>query len=697
MKELLEDFGELVFNDKAMQKYLSKNVYEQLRQTRDKALPLPHDLADPVAKGMKEWAVSMGATHYTHWFQPMTGVTAEKHDAFLTPAEGGEAILEFSGRELVRGEPDASSFPSGGLRTTFEARGYTAWDPSSFAFIKDRSLCIPTAFCSFGGHAMDKKTPLLRSMQALNRQGLRILRLFGDTESQMVISNAGIEQEYFLLDAKLFHKRPDLVNCSRTLYGARAPKGQELNDHYFGSLKPRVSAFMQDLDRELWSLGVPAKTKHNEVAPSQHELAPVYATVNVACDQNQLMMETMKTVAGRHGLVCLLHEKPYLGLNGSGKHNNWSLGTDKGQNLLDPGETPAENAQFLLFLSAILTAVDRYQGLLRISASGAGNDHRLGAAEAPPAVMSIFLGDELTGILDDLQQGAMTPRHAAVEIEIGVDVLPHFKRDIADRNRTSPFSFTGNRFEFRMVGASASVACPNMIINSIVADTLSIFADRLETASDFHEELNKLILEAITNHKRIIFNGNSYAEAWKVEAKKRGLINWENSVEALSHYTDPEYEVMFNRQCVLTKDELKMRRDVLLENYCTTVQIEAFTMLEMANRGIIPQALKYQKELADTIKLKSTAIPGIDCRTESQILQDVSALTAKLSTAMAELRRKLRQVPVHEDPAVPASYYHDVILQLMHEMREPADQIELIEGQDYLPYPSYQELLYSEY
>lgn len=697
MKKDLNDFGTLVFNDRVMQRYLPPDVYLRLKQTREMGQPLPGDLAEPVAKGMKEWAIEMGATHYTHWFQPMTGVTAEKHDAFLTPKRNGEAIYEFGGKELVRGEPDASSFPSGGLRTTFEARGYTAWDPSSFAFIKDKSLCIPTAFCSFGGHAMDKKTPLLRSMQALNKEALRILRLFGDNETKTVVSNAGIEQEYFLLDASLFHKRPDLVNCSRTLFGARAPKGQELNDHYFGSLKPRVSAFMQDLDKELWKLGVPAKTKHNEVAPSQHELAPVYNTVNVACDQNQLMMETMKTVAGRHGLVCLLHEKPYNGLNGSGKHNNWSLGTDLGQNLLDPGDTPAENAQFLLFLCAVLKAVDDYQGLLRISAASAGNDHRLGAAEAPPAIISVFLGDDLTEILDALEQGASTPSREREDIEIGVDVLPHFPRDIADRNRTSPFSFTNNKFEFRMVGSSASVACPNMILNSIVADTLAGFADRLEKAEDFKTGLSELILDAISKHKRIIFNGNSYSEEWKKEAEERGLLNWTSSAEALSHYTDPAYVEMFARQGVLSFQEVKMRRDVLLENYCTTIQIEAFTMLEMANRGIVPQALKYQKELADTVILKSQAVPGIDVRTESTLLQDISALTSKLSSSMSELGRRLRQVPASDDPAVPAYYYRETILPLMKQMRDAADKIELIESEDYLPYPSYQELLYSEY
>lgn len=693
----LKDFGKMVFNDRVMKQYLPPAVYQKLKQTRETGRPLPSDLAEPVAKGMKEWAIAMGATHYTHWFQPMTGITAEKHDAFLTPQKNGEAIYEFGGRELVRGEPDASSFPSGGLRTTFEARGYTAWDPSSFAFIKDKSLCIPTAFCSFGGHAMDKKTPLLRSMQALSRQALRILRLFGDTESKMVISNAGIEQEYFLLDADLFHERPDLVNCSRTLFGARAPKGQELNDHYFGSLKPRVSAFMQDLDRELWKLGVPAKTKHNEVAPSQHELAPVFNTVNVACDQNQLMMETMKTVAGRHGLVCLLHEKPYEGLNGSGKHNNWSLGTDLGQNLLDPGDTPAENAQFLLFLSAVLKAVDDYQGLMRISAAGAGNDYRLGAAEAPPAIISVFLGDDLSEILEAIEKGGKRPARTPEDIEIGVDVLPHFTKDIADRNRTSPFSFTNNKFEFRMVGSSASVACPNMVLNTIVADTLQIFADRLEQAEDFKSALSELVADTISKHKRIIFNGNSYSEAWKSEAEKRGLINWESSAEALPHYTDKAYVDMFMRQGVLSPEEVKMRRDVLLENYCTTIQIEAFTMLEMANRGIIPQALKYQKELADTVVLKSQAVPGIDVKTEKRLLQDISDLTAKVSQYMNKLSRRLRQVPNDKDPAVPAAYYQNTILPLMKLMREAADRIELIESEDYLPYPSYQELLYSEY
>ncbi len=696
MNELLDRFGSLVFNDEAMKLHLPMDVYTRLKQTTDLGLPLQEDLADPVAQGMKNWAVSKGATHYSHWFQPMTGVIAEKHEAFLAPSTGGGAILEFRGKELIKGEPDASSFPSGGLRSTFEARGYTAWDPSSFAFVKDKTLCIPTAFCSYGGHAMDKKTPLLRSMQAINRQTLRVLRLFGDNETTMATVNAGIEQEYFLIDAELFKKRPDLVNCSRTLFGARAPKGQEMGDHYFGSLKPRVSAFMQDLDQELWKLGVPAKTKHNEVAPSQHELAPIFASVNVACDQNQLMMETMKSVAGRHGLVCLLHEKPYNGLNGSGKHINWSIGTDTGLNLLDPGHTPAENAKFLLFLSAILKAVNEYQGLLRISAASAGNDHRLGAHEAPPAILSIFLGDELTSILEALEAGELSPEHKETEIEIGVDVLPHFKRDIADRNRTSPFSFTGNRFEFRMVGSSASAACPNMILNSIVADTLASFADELEGKENFTDALNTLIAKTIRENKRIIFNGNSYSAEWREEAARRGLTNWQSSVEALSHYTDPEYVAMFNRQGVLTEDELKMRRDVLLENYSSVIQIEAFTMLEMANRGIIPQAFSYQKQLADTIIRKRQAVDGIDTTAEEHLLQDICNLTSRLSSQMAELRRKLRQTPKDQDPAVAGNWYHEVILKLMGDMRDAADQIELIEGETFLPYPPYQEMLYSE-
>lgn len=696
MDDLIGNFGSMVFNDEAMKLHLPTDIYKRLKQTRDLGQPLQEDLADPVAQGMKNWAVSKGATHYSHWFQPMTGVIAEKHEAFLNPVDGGKAILEFRGKELVKGEPDASSFPSAGLRSTFEARGYTAWDPSSFAFVKDGTLCIPTAFCSYGGHAMDKKTPLLRSMQALNRQTLRILRLFGDEEATLATANAGIEQEYFLIDQEIFKKRPDLVNCSRTLFGARAPKGQEMGDHYFGSLKPRVSAFMQELDRELWKLGVPAKTKHNEVAPSQHELAPIYATVNVACDQNQLMMETMKTVAGHHGLVCLLHEKPYKGLNGSGKHINWSLGTNTGDNLLDPGHTPAENAKFLLFLCAIIKAVDDYQGLLRISAASAGNDHRLGAHEAPPAILSIFLGDELTQILEAVGTGSLSPKHLDTDIEIGVDVLPHFKRDIADRNRTSPFSFTGNRFEFRMVGSSASAACPNMIINSIVADTLSQFTDRLEGKENFSEELTTLVAETIRDHKRIIFNGNSYSPEWQEEAERRGLTNWRSSVEALSHYTDPEYVAMFSRQGVLTQDELRMRRDVLLENYSSTVQIEAFTMLEMANRGIIPQALAYQKQLADTIVMKRQAVDGIDTTAEEHLLQDICNLTSRMSSTMAELRRKLRQAPKHDDPAVAGNWYHDVILQLMADLRDAADQIELIESQCFVPYPTYQDMLYSE-
>lgn len=703
------EFGEMVFNDSAMKTYLPQGVYQHLKDTREKGLPLPAELANEVASGMLDWALHQGATHYTHWFQPMTGVTAEKHDAFLELGNEGKAISRFHGRELIRGEPDASSFPSGGLRSIFEARGYTAWDPSSFAFVKDKTLYIPTAFCSFSGHAMDKKTPLLRSMQALNKQALRILRIFGDETSQVVYSTAGIEQEYFLIDETFYRQRPDLINCSRTLFGARAAKGQELNDHYFGSLKPRVAAFMQELDQTLWRLGVPAKTKHNEVAPSQHELAPIFATANVACDQNQLTMEVMKSIAAKHRLVCLLHEKPYAGLNGSGKHNNWSLMTDEGKNLLKPGDTPEQNLIFLLLLTALIAGVDEYQGLLRISAEGASNDQRLGEKEAPPAIISIYIGERLTELLDMVSKSMEIHKLDPVTMETGVTILPRFDRDLTDRNRTSPFAFNGDRFEFRMLGSSASAACPNMILNTIVADTLERYADELEKTG--RAGLTPLLARELKQHRRIIFNGNAYTAEWREEAARRGLTNWATSAEALPHYSDEPYVRLFERQRVLDRAELEMRQTVLLENYCATIQIEAFTMLEMTHRGILPQAIRHQKELAETVLLKREVLgesynssePGAAMRgydgtdaAEVHLLKRISSLTDNVSRTAQRLRAELQQVPKDDAWIEAAKYYQTVILPTMHDLRSAADLIEQQQDEATSPYPSYQTMIYSD-
>ena len=611
MSTVSDYFGSLVFDDRAMKASLPSSVYFSLKKTIDEGTNLDTEVANAVASAMKDWAVAHGATHFTHWFQPLTGVTAEKHDSFISPAPDGGVIMEFSGKELIKGEPDASSFPSGGLRATFEARGYTAWDPTSYAFIKDKTLCIPTAFCSYGGEALDKKTPLLRSMQALNKQAMRILRLFGNTEVKCVRTSVGPEQEYFLVDKDMFEKRKDLVFCGRTLFGAKPPKGQELDDHYFGVIKPRVAAYMADLNEELWKLGILAKTEHNEVAPAQHELAPIYTTTNVATDHNQLTMEIMRKVASRHGLVCLLHEKPFAGVNGSGKHNNWSMATDTGVNLLTPGETPYENAQFLLFLCAVIKAVDDYQDLLRLSVATAGNDHRLGANEAPPAVVSMFLGDELTAVLEAIESDAPYSGTEKTVMKLGVHVLPKFTRDTTDRNRTSPFAFTGNKFEFRMVGSADSIACANIMLNAAVAESLKIYADRLEKAEDFETALHDMIKKTIKDHKRIIFNGNGYDDAWIQEAtEKRGLLNLRTTPDALPRILEKKNVDMLTSQKIFTPAEIYSRYEITLENYCKTVNIEGQTMVDMARKEILPAVEAYARDLADTCAVKQAAAPA---------------------------------------------------------------------------------------
>ena len=619
-------FASMVFNDDVMRERLPKDVYKSLRKTIDNGKDLDITVANAVANAMKDWAIEKGATHYTHWFQPMTGITAEKHDSFISPTADGRIIMEFSGKELIKGEPDASSFPSGGLRATFEARGYTAWDPTSYAFIKDHSLYIPTAFCSYGGEVLDKKTPLLRSMEALSAQAVRILRLFGDSTTKRVITTVGPEQEYFLVDKKLYDERPDLIYTGRTLFGARAPKGQELEDHYFGAIKPRIAAFMQELDEELWKLGVLAKTKHNEVAPAQHELAPIFSTTNVATDHNQLTMETMKNVALRHGLVCLLHEKPFAGVNGSGKHNNWSISTDTGKNLLEPGKRPKEHAQFLLFLAAVIKGVDEYQDLLRTSVASAGNDHRLGANEAPPAIISIFLGDELTAILHAIETGTVYGGTLRVNMEIGVNVLPSFTKDTTDRNRTSPFAFTGNKFEFRSLGSQLNIACPNIMLNTIIADELEQFADELEGKEDFNGALNALIKRVIKEHKRIIFNGDGYADAWKAEAAKRGLTNLPTTVDALPHYTDEKNVKLFTKHKIYTEVEMQSRQDIILETYAKTINIEALTASDMVKRDILPAVSSYVAELASGVATKKAISDDIPCEAELDIIKRLSGL-----------------------------------------------------------------------
>ena len=695
METVPEFFGSMVFDDRVMKANLSANVYQSLRKTIDEGAQLDLSVANAVAAAMKDWAVAHGATHYTHWFQPLTGITAEKHDSFITPSPDGRVIMEFSGKELIKGEPDASSFPSGGLRATFEARGYTAWDPTSYAFIKGKTLCIPTAFCSYGGEALDKKTPLLRSMEALNRQALRILRLFGNNEVKYVRTSVGPEQEYFLVDREVFNKRPDLVYTGRTLFGAKAPKGQEMEDHYFGVIKPRVAEYMEDLNRELWKLGVLAKTEHNEVAPAQHELAPIYQTTNIATDHNQLTMEIMQKVAARHGLVCLLHEKPFAGVNGSGKHNNWSLATDTGVNLLTPGETPHENAQFLLFLCAVIKAVDDYQDLLRLSVATAGNDHRLGANEAPPAVVSIFLGDELTAILDSIEKGVPYNAAEKTQMLLGVDVLPKFQRDTTDRNRTSPFAFTGNKFEFRMLGSSNSIACANMMLNSAVAESLKQYADRLEGVEDFNAALHKMIQKTIRDHKRIIFNGNGYDDAWIREAtEERGLLNYRTTPDCMPHLLDEKNVKMLTSHGVFLEAELHSRCEIMLDNYCKTVVIEGNTMADMARKQILPAVEAYAGDLASAAASKKALDEELPCTYEKNLVRKLSMLADQISQKTSELEEILMTLGDYPDVTEESYAIRDKVLPKMSELRAVADEAETVTAAKYWPYPTYGDLLF---
>ena len=695
MKNISEYFGCLVFDDRVMKANLSAKVYQSLKKTIDEGAQLDISVANAVAAAMKEWAVSHGATHYTHWFQPLTGITAEKHDSFISPSPDGGVIMEFSGKELIQGEPDASSFPSGGLRATFEARGYTAWDPTSYAFIKGKTLCIPTAFCSYGGEALDKKTPLLRSMEALNKQALRILHLFGNDDVKCVRTSVGPEQEYFLIDKEMYDKRPDLRFTGRTLFGAKPPKGQEMDDHYFGVIKPRVAAYMEELNEELWKLGILAKTEHNEVAPAQHELAPIYSTTNIATDHNQLTMEIMQKVAAKHGLVCLLHEKPFAGVNGSGKHNNWSMATDAGVNLLSPGETPYENAQFLLFLCAVIKAVDDYQDLLRLSVATAGNDHRLGANEAPPAVVSIFLGDELNAVLEAIENDTRYAGTQKTQMKLGVDVLPKFNRDTTDRNRTSPFAFTGNKFEFRMLGSSNSIACANIMLNSAVAESLKIYADRLEKAENFEDALHEMIRKTIKDHKHIIFNGNGYDDTWIKEAtEKRGLLNYRTTPDCMPHLLDEKNVKMLTSHGVFSEEELKSRCDIMLENYCKTVVIEANTMVDMAKTEIAPAVDSYTMELAKTITAKKAVDDTLPCSYESGLLKKLSKLTDRIAIKTEELENALVELHNAEGIISEANMIRDVVLVKMGELRLACDEAETVTAKKYWPFPTYGDLLF---
>ena len=689
-------FGSMVFHDALMQEKLPKDTYKALKKCRETGSHLERGVAHVVANAMKEWALSKGVTHFTHWFQPMTGITAEKHDSFINPIGDGRIIMEFSGSELVRGEPDASSFPSGGLRQTFEARGYTVWDVSSHAFIKDNTLCIPTAFCSYSGEALDKKTPLLRSMQALDKEAMRIVKLFGNHTAKRVISYVGPEQEYFLVNKEMYQKRPDLVHTGRTLFGARPPKGQEMEDHYFGSIKPKVLRFMEEVDRELWKLGVCAKTRHNETAPAQHELAIVYASANIATDHNQITMEVLKKVAERHGFACLLHEKPFAGVSGSGKHNNWSIATDTGQNLLEPGETPYDNAQFLLFLVAVIKAVDLYQDLLRATSTSAGNDHRLGANEAPPAIISVFLGEHLTEILEATHAGENYTSKEKAHLEIGVGMLPHFPKDTTDRNRTSPFAFTGNKFEFRMVGSSFSVAGPNIILNTAVAEILSGFADILESATDFNKALGSLIQTNYQAHKRIIFNGNNYANQWLEEASKRGLSNLKTTCEALPALIAPKSIALFEKHQVFCATELHARYEILMETYCKTIQIEGNTMLDMLNGEIIPAVIAYQSELASLLHYKSQ-MPGYDTSLESSLLAEISSLSTMMLKQQKALEEALQKANGICDTQAHATCCYDLVFPLMGHLRQVVDILETKVAKKYWPYPSYAKLMYPDF
>ena len=692
-----ELYGSLVFNDKIMRAKLPKDMYKALRKTIENETHLELDVANSVAVAMKEWAIENGATHYTHWFQPMTNVTAEKHDSFISPTGDGQVIMEFSGKELVKGEPDASSFPSGGLRATFEARGYTAWDPTSPAFIKDRTLYIPTAFCSYSGEALDKKTPLLRSMETLNKEAVHILNLLGNTEVKHVSTTIGPEQEYFLVDKELYKQRKDLIFCGRTLIGAPAPKGQEMEDHYFGSLKPKVSAYMHDLDEELWKLGIPAKTKHNEVAPSQHELAPVFDTANVAVDHNQLTMEVMKKVADKHGMVCLLHEKPFEGINGSGKHNNWSMITNTGCNLLDPGKTPAENTQFLVFLTAVIKAVDDYADLLRISVASAGNDHRLGANEAPPAVVSIFLGDELTEVLKAIENDTFFTGSKAVQMDIGAKVLPHFVKDNTDRNRTSPFAFTGNKFEFRMLGSSASVADPNIILNTAVAEALHQFSEKLEgvPAEEMEGAVHELLKSTIIEHKRIIFNGNGYTDEWIVEAEKRGLYNLKSTPDALPCYISDKNVELFTSHKIFTKEELFSRYEIWLENYSKTINIESNTMAEMVQKDLLPAVFSYMEQIANTASLKKAVVSDISTESEAALLKELTELAGAMMSGLDTLKADTAKALADTDALECAKAYQSVVLSDMETLRASADKAESLLPEALLPYPTYDKLLFT--
>ena len=695
MRTVSDYFGSLVFDDRVMRAKLPSDVYASLKRTIDEGASLDAHVADAVATAMRDWAVEHGATHFTHWFQPLTGITAEKHESFISPSPDGGVIMEFSGKELIQGEPDASSFPSGGLRATFEARGYTAWDPTSYAFIKGHTLCIPTAFCSYSGEALDKKTPLLRSMQALNKQALRVLKLFGNEDVKCVHPCVGPEQEYFLIDKAMYEKRKDLVFCGRTLFGAKPPKGQELDDHYFGAIKPRVEAYMEELNTELWKLGIYAKTEHNEVAPSQHELASIYTVANVATDQNQLIMEIMQRVASRHDLVCLLAEKPFAGVNGSGKHNNWSLATDTGVNLFKPGETPYENAQFLLFLCAAVQAVDNYQDLLRLSVATAGNDHRLGANEAPPAVISIFLGDELLAVLDATETDTPYTGTEKTVLKLGVHVLPKFTRDTTDRNRTSPFAFTGNKFEFRMVGSSDSIACTNIMLNAAMAETLKEFSDRLEGVSDFESALHDLIKETIKAHKRIIFNGNGYDDAWIKEAtEKRGLLNLRTTPDALATVLEKKNVEMLTSLKIFSEAEIRSRYEICLENYCKTVNIEGLTMVDMARKEILPAVEAYLGDLSGTVAAKTAAVPGLACKYEKDLISKLSKLADEISDAASSLDTTLIRLKAIPDVTDAAYVIRDVVLQKMAELRVVCDEAESITADKYWPFPTYGDLLF---
>ncbi len=689
-----ELFGSMVFDDATMKERLPKETYKALKKTMKNGDPLDINVANIVANAMKDWALEKGATHYTHWFQPMTGVTAEKHDSFINPTDDGQIIMEFSGKELIKGEPDASSFPSGGIRATFEARGYTAWDPTSYAFVKDSTLCIPTAFCSYTGEALDKKTPLLRSMESISAEAVRVLHLLGDTETTRVVTTVGPEQEYFLIDKDLYDQRKDLIFTGRTLFGAKAPKGQELEDHYFGTIKPRVMAYMQDLDAELWKLGIYSKTRHNEVAPAQHEMAPIFTTSNLATDHNQLTMEVMRKVAQKHGLVCLLHEKPFAGVNGSGKHNNWSISTNTGRNLLSPGKNPAQNTEFLLFLAAIIKGVYEYQDLLRVSVASAGNDHRLGANEAPPAIISMFIGDDLKAVMDSIINGTEVVATGSQKMELGVDVLPDFKKDTTDRNRTSPFAFTGNKFEFRSLGSSLNIACPNIMLNTIVAEELSQFADELEGAEDMEAAVKALIKRVFTDYQNIVFNGDNYSPEWVVEAERRGLLNLRSMPEAMPHFIDKKNVELFTKHKVHTEREMHSRYEIQQEEYGKIINIEALTMLDMAKKDIFPAVSAYVNELVNACNAKKSLSASIPCDAELKVIEHLSKLLVCFQNKIEVLESKVNEAKGIEDVAEQALFYGKNVFGAMNELRAVGDEMEISTAADYWPYPSYGELLF---